>query len=73
MIGFRARAITEDITVDGEEVLEARWFTRPELARYAADNPLGRPDSIDRRLLRTWLAGGDDIEPDPMGGAETQV
>jgi NAD+ diphosphatase len=59
MIGFRATAITEDITVDGEELLEARWFTRPELAQYAADNPLGRPDSIDRHLLRTWLAGGD--------------
>jgi NAD+ diphosphatase len=27
MIGFRATAITEDITVDGEELLEARWFT----------------------------------------------
>jgi len=63
MVGFRATAITEDITVDGEELLEARWFTRPELARYAADNPLGRPDSIDRHLFRTWLAGGDEPEP----------
>jgi NAD+ diphosphatase len=63
MIGFHATAITEDITVDGEELLEARWFTRPELARYAADNPLGRPDSIDRHLFRTWLAGGDEREP----------
>jgi NAD+ diphosphatase len=58
MIGFRAIATTEDITVDGEELVEARWFTRPELAQYAADNPLGRPDSIDRHLLGTWLAGG---------------
>jgi NAD+ diphosphatase len=32
MIGFRATAITEDITVDGEELLEARWFTRPSYA-----------------------------------------
>jgi NAD+ diphosphatase len=64
MIGCRATAITEDITVDGEELLEARWFTRLELRQYAADNPLGRPDSIDRHLLRAWLGGGDDLEPD---------
>jgi NAD+ diphosphatase len=62
MIGFRATAITEDITVDGEELLEARWFTRPDLAQYAAANPLGRPDSIDRLLLRAWLGGGDDLD-----------
>jgi hypothetical protein len=46
MIGFRATAITEDITVDGEELLEARWFTRPSYAsvpritRSAAPTPL---------------------------------
>ena len=45
MIGFRATAITEDITVDGEELLEARWFTRPSYAsmpritRSAAPTP----------------------------------
>ena len=64
MAGFRATAITEDIAIDGEEVLEARWFTCPGLRQYAAANPLGRPDSIDRLLLRAWLAGGDDLKPD---------
>jgi NAD+ diphosphatase len=64
MVGFRATAVTEDILVDGEELLEAHWFTRPELRQYAAANPLGRPDSIDRLLLRAWLAGGDDLKPD---------
>jgi len=73
MVGFRATAITEDITVDGEELLEARWFTRPELARYAADKPLGRPDSIDRHLLRTWLAGGGELEPDATVSTKTQM
>src|SRR5262249_30403867 len=71
MIGFRATAITEDIIVDGEELLEARWFTRPELAQYAVDNPLGRPDSIDRHLLRTWLGGDDDLEPAAAGSTNT--
>jgi NAD+ diphosphatase len=70
MVGFRAAAITEDITVDGEELLEARWFTRPELAQYAADNPLGRPDSIDRHLLRAWLAGGGGPEPGERTGVK---
>ncbi|HLJ99969.1 MAG TPA: NAD(+) diphosphatase [Streptosporangiaceae bacterium] len=56
MIGFRATAVTEEVAVDGQEVLEARWFTRAELTEYAAVNPLGRPDSIDRHLLRSWLA-----------------
>ena len=73
MVGFRATAITEDITVDGEELLEARWFTRPELARYAADKPLGRPDSIDRHLLRTWLAGGGELEPDATVSTKTRM
>ena len=42
--------------VDGEEVLEARWFSRDELTEYAAaGGRLGREDSIDRYLLRSWL------------------
>jgi NAD+ diphosphatase len=42
--------------VDGEEVIEARWFTRAELAEHAAAaGRLGREDSIDRYLLRSWL------------------
>ena len=56
MIGFRAAATAETISVDGEEVLEARWFTRAELIEHAASRGrLGREDSIDRYLLHTWL------------------
>jgi NAD+ diphosphatase len=56
MIGFRATATAETISVDGEEVLEARWFTRAELAeRAASGGSLGREDSIDRYLLHSWL------------------
>ena len=40
----------------GQEILEARWFTRAELAqRTASGRPLGRVDSIDRHLLQSWL------------------
>jgi NAD+ diphosphatase len=56
MTGFRATAASESITADGTEILEARWFTRAELAQRAASGrPLGRVDSIDRHLLQSWL------------------
>lgn len=56
MIGFRATALAETVHVDGEEVVEARWFTRAELAEHAAAaGRLGREDSIDLYLLRSWL------------------
>jgi NAD+ diphosphatase len=57
MLGFRATAAGESIAVDGREILEARWFTRAELAQRAASGrPPGREDSIDRHLFRSWLA-----------------
>ncbi|MCI4063226.1 NAD(+) diphosphatase [Micromonospora sp. R77] len=60
MVAFRATATSEEVRVDGEELVEARWFTRAELrARVAQGRPLGRIDSIDRHLLGTWLAAGD--------------
>jgi NAD+ diphosphatase len=56
MAGFRAIAADESITPDGQEILEARWFTCAELAQRAASGrPLGRVDSIDRHLLQSWL------------------
>ncbi|QPP08384.1 NAD(+) diphosphatase [Streptomyces bathyalis] len=73
MLGFRATALdggTDDITVDDDEVLEARWFTRAELAAQAADDGrLGRVDSIDQLLLHTWLRGD---RPCPGPGAGQQ-
>ncbi|MER6757223.1 NAD(+) diphosphatase [Micromonospora echinofusca] len=59
MVGFRATAASEQVRVDGEELLEARWFTRDELReRAVAGRPLGRVDSIDHHLLHSWLAAG---------------
>jgi NAD+ diphosphatase len=56
MAGFRATAASESVTADGNEILEARWFTRAELSqRAAAGRSFGRVDSIDRHLLRSWL------------------
>lgn len=60
MIAFRARAVTDEVAVDGVELLDARWFSRAELrVRAAEGHPLGRPDSINRFMLESWLAEGE--------------
>lgn len=51
MVGFMARATDDRISVDGEEIVDARWFSPAEIADLAP----GRPDSIDRHLLRAWF------------------
>ena len=58
MLGFRARATSTAITFDGDELEDARWFTREEIARFeGAGRHLPRPDSIARWLVERWLAG----------------
>jgi NAD+ diphosphatase len=57
MLGFRVVAAGDTTAVDGEELVEARWFTAADLHEYdALRGGLGRPDAIDRFLLRSWLA-----------------
>jgi NAD+ diphosphatase len=71
MIGFLAEALTEEITVDPEELAEARWFTRHEIremvARAAAgpDDPaqvsLPPPIAIAHHICRRWSSGLDSL------------
>lgn len=57
MLGFYAEALSEDITIDPEELIDARWFTREQLRNCEAhDVSLPRVDSIARRLIEDWLA-----------------
>jgi NADH pyrophosphatase NudC (nudix superfamily) len=59
MVGFTAEALASTIHADNSEVLEARWFTAPELRARIADPSLGGPyrvDSIGRILIEDWLA-----------------
>jgi NAD+ diphosphatase len=59
MVGFRAAAVTDAITVDRAEVEEARWFTRGELAEHLSRCPPDTGDSIESFLVGTWLREGD--------------
>lgn len=65
MLGFTAKATSPHITVDGEEIEEARWFSREEL-RTAFETGEVRPPygiSIAARLIELWYG-----EPLPKPG-----
>ncbi|MER7654335.1 NAD(+) diphosphatase [Streptomyces albidoflavus] len=65
MLGFTAKATSPHITVDGEEIEEARWFSRDEL-RTAFETGEVRPPygiSIAARLIELWYG-----EPLPKPG-----
>ncbi|GAA1713441.1 hypothetical protein GCM10009809_07040 [Isoptericola hypogeus] len=59
MLGFRARARTTAVRVDGVEVTDARWFTRAELADGVRAGEVGLPGrpSIARALVEEWFGG----------------
>ncbi len=62
MIGCMANAVTRDIVVDGEELEDARWFSRAEArAMLAGAHPEGlmapNPMAIANALLTEWVEG----------------
>ncbi|MGH7050311.1 MAG: NAD(+) diphosphatase, partial [Acetobacteraceae bacterium] len=57
MLGFYAEALTTLITLQAEELRDARWFTRTEIADHERLGfSLPRLDSIARRLIEDWMA-----------------
>ncbi len=54
MLGFRAEALDDRITLDDDELVEAGWFTRDAL-REPVDFELPPAFSIARHLIDTWL------------------
>ncbi len=56
MLGFVARATSTEIRVDGEEIEEARWFSREELRAAFASGEVLPPSgiSIAARLIELW-------------------
>ncbi|WP_340558194.1 NAD(+) diphosphatase [Streptomyces sp. GSL17-111] len=65
MLGFMARAVSPDITVDGDEIEEARWFSREELgAAIRAGEVLPITGiSIAARLVERWYGGPLPVPP----------
>lgn len=61
MLGFTGRATSTEITVDGEEIQAARWFSREDALKGAEDGSLVIPPgiSISRSLITGWY--GDDL------------
>ncbi|WP_435770886.1 NAD(+) diphosphatase [Nocardioides sp. SYSU DS0651] len=59
MLGFHARAVSEDIRLDDEDVEEARWLTRAQMRAGAEDGSLVLPGgvSISRSLVEHWYGG----------------
>lgn len=71
MMGFLTEALSEEITVDAEELAEARWFSRDEVAEMVAraatgpDDPaqvsLPSPVAIAHHICRRWSSGRDTV------------
>lgn len=67
MVGFVARATSTDVRPDGDELVDARWFTRDELAAAVRSGdvvPPGR-SSIARALIEDWFGGQLPGSTDP--------
>lgn len=56
MLGYHAFAEDPGIEVDGEEIAEARWFSREELAAACETGEVSLPPavSIARKLIERW-------------------
>jgi NAD+ diphosphatase len=66
MIGCHARAENSNITVDREELEDARWFTRDEVAlMFVGQHPEGisipPPIAIAHHIIRAWVEEGDGV------------
>jgi len=59
MLGFFGVAETTEITVDQDEISEARWFTRDEMTEMTSSSDLLLPPnvSISRWLMQQWHGG----------------
>jgi NAD+ diphosphatase len=60
MLGFTARALTTELSLDDDELEFAGWFSRDQLKASPENETfrLPRRDSIARRLVEDWLSEG---------------
>lgn len=67
MLAFRAVAASDEITIDADELDEARWFTADEVRQFAdwhdtdAEYRLPRRDSVARMLIDEWVGEGESL------------
>jgi NAD+ diphosphatase len=66
MIGCHAEATSTTITIDREELEDARWFDRSEaaamLTRKHPDGLITPPPiAIAHHIIRAWVDGGADV------------
>ena len=68
MLGFRAQAEGSEIHVDGDEIAEARWYSRDDLRQVLESGVLRMPPSlsISRWLIETWFGGPLPKAPKPV-------
>lgn len=59
MVGFTARTTADRVSVDGEELVEGRFWSRDEVRAAVAEGSLVLPmsSSIASRMVGAWLAG----------------
>jgi NAD+ diphosphatase len=57
MLGFTARAVGSQLSLQEDEIAEARWFTREQLLEEVARGEAGVSHrlSIARALIEHWL------------------
>jgi NAD+ diphosphatase len=60
MLGFTARAVTTQIQLRDEELEDAKWFTRADIA--AASHIVPPSVSISFRLIEHWFDAGGDLK-----------
>jgi NAD+ diphosphatase len=59
MVGFTGRAVDSALHLDQEEIAEAVWVTRQELAQMVAAGSfaISPTVSIARRMIERWYGG----------------
>ncbi len=59
MLGFTAHAVTREVHLRDQELEDARWFTRADIANTIGMLPT--PQSISYRLIEQWFDAGAKV------------